>query len=122
MMPEIFHVPFPAAYLGVTPAQSLAAIDLLFKADVDPQRVAAIIIEPVQGEGGFYEAPVEFLRDLRKLCTEHGICFIADEVQTGFGRTGKLFAMEHTGIEPDLTTMAKSLAGGFVLSGVIVKA
>jgi 4-aminobutyrate aminotransferase/(S)-3-amino-2-methylpropionate transaminase len=122
MPAEVFHLPFPAEYLGVTGAQSLAALDLLFKADIEPQRVAAIIIEPVQGEGGFYPAPVEFLRELRKICSEQGIVLIADEVQTGFGRTGKMFAIEHAGVEPDLTTMAKSLAGGFVLSGVMGKA
>jgi len=119
---EIYHLPFPAEYLGVTPADSLAALDTLFKADVDPTRVAAIIIEPVQGEGGFYPAPVEFLRELRRLCTEHGIVMIADEVQTGFARTGRLFAIEYAGVEPDLITIAKSLAGGFPLSGVIGKA
>jgi 4-aminobutyrate aminotransferase/(S)-3-amino-2-methylpropionate transaminase len=119
---EIYHLPFPAEYLGVTPAASLAALDTLFKADVDPARVAAIIIEPVQGEGGFYPAPVEFLRELRRLCTEHGIVMIADEVQTGFARTGRLFAIEYAQVEPDLITVAKSLAGGFPLSGVIGKA
>jgi len=119
---EIYHLPFPAEYLGITPADSLKALDTLFKSDVGPARVAAIIIEPVQGEGGFYPAPVEFLKELRRLCTEHGIVLIADEVQTGFARTGKLFAVEHAGIEPDLMTVAKSLAGGFPLSGVIGKA
>lgn len=119
---EIYHLPFPAEYLGVTPADSLQALETLFKADVEPGRVAAIVIEPVQGEGGFYPAPVEFLRELRRLCTEHGIVLIADEVQTGFARTGKMFAIEHAGIEPDLMTIAKSLAGGFPLSGVIGKA
>jgi 4-aminobutyrate aminotransferase/(S)-3-amino-2-methylpropionate transaminase len=119
---EIFHAPFPCEYLGVTQAQSLAALDMLFKADVDPARVAAIIIEPVQGEGGFYAAPAEFLRELRRICDLHGILLIADEVQTGFARTGKLFAIEHSGVEPDLMTIAKSLAGGFPLSGVIGKA
>jgi 4-aminobutyrate aminotransferase/(S)-3-amino-2-methylpropionate transaminase len=119
---EIFHLPFPAEYLGVTQATALAALDTLFKADVDPARVAAIIIEPVQGEGGFYPAPVEFLRELRRICTEHGIVMIADEVQTGFARTGKMFAIEHAGVEPDLMTVAKSLAGGFPLSGVVGKA
>ena len=119
---EIFHLPFPAEYLGVSPATSLAALDTLFKSDVGPDRVAAIIIEPVQGEGGFYPAPVEFLRELRKICTEHGIVMIADEVQTGFARTGKMFAIEHSGVEPDLMTVAKSLAGGFPLSGVVGKA
>ncbi len=119
---EIYHLPFPAEYLGVSPAESLHALETLFKSDVEPSRVAAIIIEPVQGEGGFYSAPVEFLKELRRLCTEHGIVLIADEVQTGFARTGKLFAIEHAGIEPDLMTIAKSLAGGFPLSGVIGKA
>ena len=119
---EIFHVPFPAEYLGVTQSAALAALDTLFKADVEPSRVAAIIIEPVQGEGGFYAAPVEFLRELRRICTEHGIVLIVDEVQTGFARTGKMFAIEHAGVEPDLITVAKSLAGGFPLSGVVGKA
>ena len=119
---EIYHLPFPADYLGVSPSDSLHALDTLFKADVEPTRVAAIVIEPVQGEGGFYPAPVEFLRELRRLCTEHGIVLIADEVQTGFARTGKMFAVEHAGIEPDLIAIAKSLAGGFPLSGVIGKA
>ena len=122
MLPEVFHVPFPMAYHGVTPEHSLAAIDNLFKADVDPARVAAIVIEPVQGEGGFYIAPPEFLRSLRALCDKHGILLIADEIQTGFARTGKTFAIEHAGIEPDLMTVAKSIAGGVPLSAVIGKA
>jgi 4-aminobutyrate aminotransferase / (S)-3-amino-2-methylpropionate transaminase / 5-aminovalerate transaminase len=119
---EIFHLPFPAEYLGVPQSESLHALDTFFKSDVDPSRVAAIIIEPVQGEGGFYPAPPEFLRELRRICTEHGILLIADEVQTGFARTGKMFAIEHAGVEPDLMTVAKSLAGGFPLSGVVGKA
>jgi 4-aminobutyrate aminotransferase/(S)-3-amino-2-methylpropionate transaminase len=119
---EIYHLPFPAEYLGVPASESLHALETLFKSDVEPARVAAIIIEPVQGEGGFYAAPVEFLKELRRICTEHGIVLIADEVQTGFARTGKLFAIEHAGVEPDLMTIAKSLAGGFPLSGVIGKA
>lgn len=119
---EVYHVPFPIEYHGISSADSLAALDKLFKADVEPSRVAAIIIEPVQGEGGFYAAPVEFLKSLRKLCDEHGIVLIADEIQTGFARTGKMFAMEHAGVEPDLMTIAKGLAGGFPLSGVIGKA
>jgi 4-aminobutyrate aminotransferase-like enzyme len=89
---------------------------------VEPARVAAIIIEPVQGEGGFYVAPKELMVRLRKLCDEHGIVFIADEIQSGFGRTGKFFAMEHFGVEPDLVTVAKSLAGGFPLAGVVGRA
>ena len=119
---EIYHLPFPAEYLGVPASEALHALETLFKSDVEPARVAAIIIEPVQGEGGFYAAPVEFLKELRRICTEHGIVLIADEVQTGFARTGKLFAIEHAGVEPDLMTIAKSLAGGFPLSGVIGKA
>ncbi|MDF3020624.1 MAG: 4-aminobutyrate aminotransferase [Steroidobacteraceae bacterium] len=122
MLPEVFHVPYPMAYHGVTPEHSLAAIDNLFKADVDPARVAAIIIEPVQGEGGFYIAPPEFLRSLRALCDKHGILLIADEIQTGFARTGRTFATEYSGIEPDLMTVAKSIAGGVPLSAVIGKA
>ena len=122
MLPEVFHVPFPMAYHGVTPEHSLAAIENLFKADVDPARVAALIIEPVQGEGGFYIAPPEFLRALRALCDKHGIMLIADEIQSGFARTGKTFAIEHSGVEPDLMTVAKSIAGGVPLSAVIGKA
>jgi len=95
MLPDVFHVPYPMAYHGVTVEDSLDAIDRLFKADVDPARVAAIIIEPVLGEGGFYAAPGELLRKLRSLCDQHGIVLIADEIQSGFGRTGKMFAIEH---------------------------
>jgi 4-aminobutyrate aminotransferase len=119
---DVFHAPFPNPLHGVTTADSLKAIDFLFKADIDPKRVAAIIFEPVQGEGGFYPAPAEFVRALRKLCNEHGILLIADEVQTGFARTGKLFAMHHYDVVPDLMTMAKSLAGGMPLSGVVGRA
>jgi len=122
MLPDVFHAPFPIEYHGVSVAQSLAAIENLFKADVDPQRVAALIVEPVQGEGGFYVAPPEFLQALRALCDRHGIVFIVDEVQTGFARTGRMFAIEHSGVEPDLVTLAKSLAGGLPLSAVVGKA
>ena len=122
MLPDVFHAPFPIEYHGVSVAQSLAAIENLFKADVDPQRVAALIVEPVQGEGGFYVAPPEFLQALRALCARHGIVFIVDEVQTGFARTGRMFAIEHSGVEPDLVTLAKSLAGGLPLSAVVGKA
>ena len=122
MLPDVYHAPFPVEYHGVGVAQSLAAIEQLFKADVDPQRVAAIIIEPVQGEGGFYPAPPAFLRALRDICDRHGIVFIADEIQTGFARTGRMFAIEHAGVAPDLITVAKSLAGGVPLSGVIGRA
>jgi 4-aminobutyrate aminotransferase/(S)-3-amino-2-methylpropionate transaminase len=122
MLPDIFHAPFPIDYHGVSVAQALAALDNLFKADVDPQRVAAILVEPVQGEGGFYIAPPEFLQALRTLCDRHGIVFIVDEVQTGFARTGRMFAIEHSGVEPDLVTLAKSLAGGLPLAAVVGKA
>ncbi|MGB3415576.1 MAG: 4-aminobutyrate--2-oxoglutarate transaminase [Mesorhizobium sp.] len=119
---DVFHAPFPVPLHGVSVADALAALERLFKADVDPNRVAAIIIEPVQGEGGFYEAPREFTTALRRICDQHGILLIADEVQTGFARTGKMFAMEHHDAVPDLTTMAKSLAGGFPLSAVTGRA
>jgi 4-aminobutyrate aminotransferase / (S)-3-amino-2-methylpropionate transaminase / 5-aminovalerate transaminase len=122
MPSEIYHLPFPIADHGTTTADSLKALDFLFRADVEPSRVAAIIVEPVQGEGGFYAAPKDLLVALRTICDEHGIVLIADEVQTGFARTGKIFAMENFGVEPDLVTMAKSLAGGFPLSGVLGKA
>ncbi|MDH3533340.1 MAG: 4-aminobutyrate--2-oxoglutarate transaminase [Gammaproteobacteria bacterium] len=119
---EVYHVPFPIEYHGVTVEDSLAALETLFKADVEPTRIAAMIIEPVQGEGGFYPAPAGFLRQLRAICDQHGIVMIVDEVQSGFGRTGTLFCCEQAGIEPDLMPVAKSLAGGFPLSGVIGKA
>ncbi|HRI48949.1 MAG TPA: 4-aminobutyrate--2-oxoglutarate transaminase [Pseudomonadota bacterium] len=119
---EVYHAPFPIALHGVSVADSLRAIEHLFKADVEPQRVAAILIEPVQGEGGFYVAPVELVRRLRELCDRHGILLIADEIQSGFGRTGKLFAIEHSEVVPDLLTMAKGLAGGFPLSAVTGRA
>jgi 4-aminobutyrate aminotransferase / (S)-3-amino-2-methylpropionate transaminase / 5-aminovalerate transaminase len=122
MMPEIYHVPFPMTYHGVSVQDSLEALYGLFKADVDPARVAAIVIEPVLGEGGFYQAPVELLRKLRGLCDQHGILLIVDEIQTGFGRTGRMFAVEYSGIEPDLMTIAKSVSGGIPLSAVIGKA
>jgi 4-aminobutyrate aminotransferase / (S)-3-amino-2-methylpropionate transaminase / 5-aminovalerate transaminase len=118
----IWHVPFPVPQHGVTVADSLKAIEYLFRADVDPVNVAAIIIEPVQGEGGFHPAPTELLVALRAICDQHGILLIADEVQTGFARTGKMFGIENSGVEPDLMTIAKSLAGGFPLSGVVGRA
>jgi len=119
---EVYHVPYPNRFHDVTIEQSLAALEFLFKADVEPARVAAMVIEPVQGEGGFYIAPFEFLRALRKLCDQHGILLIADEIQCGFGRTGKMFAIEHAGVAPDLVAMAKSLAGGLPLSAVTGRA
>jgi len=119
---EVYHAPFPIDLHGVSTQDSLAALQALFKSDVDPQRVAAIILEPVQGEGGFYAAPLEFMQALRSLCDQHGMLLIVDEVQTGFARTGKMFAMEHYGVIPDLMTMAKSLAGGMPLSAVCGRA
>lgn len=118
---DVYHAPFPMTYHGITTAHSFEALEHLFKYDVEPERVAAIIVEPVLGEGGFYVAPPEFLHALRALCDKHGIVFIAEEIQTGFARTGRLFAMEHFGIEADLTTMAKSLAGGFPLAAIVGK-
>jgi 4-aminobutyrate aminotransferase len=122
MLPDIYHAPFPMEYHGISVEASLAAIEHLFKHDVDAQRVAALIIEPVQGEGGFYIAPTAFLRELRALCDRHGILLIVDEVQSGFARTGKMFAIEHSGVVPDLMTVAKSLAGGVPLSAVVGRA
>lgn len=120
MVNDVYHVPFPAK--KVTVEDSLAAINMLFKTDVDPKRVAAIILEPVQGEGGFNPVPTALFGGLRKICDEHGIMLIADEVQTGFARTGKLFAMEHHTVKADLITMAKSLGGGMPISGVVGRA
>jgi 4-aminobutyrate aminotransferase/(S)-3-amino-2-methylpropionate transaminase len=119
---EVFHAPFPVPQYGVTVEDSLRALEFLFRADVEPERVAAIIIEPVQGEGGFQPAPPELLRALREICDRHGILLISDEVQAGFARTGKMFGIEHSGVQPDMITVAKSLAGGFPLSGVIGRA
>jgi 4-aminobutyrate aminotransferase len=119
---DIFHVPFPSEVHGITTDDSIHAIEKLFKADIDPARVAAIIIEPIQGEGGFYVAPNDLMVKIRQICDQHGIVMIADEVQTGYGRTGKLFAMEHYTVKPDLVTLAKSLAGGMPLSAVCGRA
>jgi 4-aminobutyrate aminotransferase len=119
---EVYHAEFPQPFHGITTEQALGDLDRLFHGDVDPKSVAAIIIEPVQGEGGFNVAPVDFLRALRRLCDEHGIVLIADEVQGGIARTGKMFSIEHSGVVPDLITMAKGLGGGFPLSGVTGRA
>ncbi|GAA6203632.1 4-aminobutyrate--2-oxoglutarate transaminase [Thalassotalea sp. SU-HH00458] len=118
---DIFHAPFPIECHNISVEQSLKALENLFKVDIAPSDVAAIIVEPVQGEGGFYAAPAEFLQALRQLCDEHGIMLIADEIQTGFGRTGKMFSFEHAGVEADLMTMAKGIAGGFPIAAVVGK-
>ena len=122
MVPDIWHLPFPNPLHGVTAEDALKALERLFKTDLEPERVAAIIVEPVQGEGGFYEVPTEFMRQLRGLCDKHGMLLIADEVQTGFARTGKLFAMEHHDVTADITTMAKGLGGGLPISAVTGRA
>ncbi len=119
---DVFHVPFPLARYGVDIDTSLLVLNHILRADIEPTRVAAFVLEPVQGEGGFHMAPPALMRALRALCDAHGILLIADEVQTGFARTGKLFAMEHYDVHADLITMAKSLAGGFPLSAVTGRA
>jgi 4-aminobutyrate aminotransferase len=116
---SVYHVPYPSDLHGISTQDSLDAIERLFKSDIEAKQVAAIIFEPVQGEGGFNVAPKELVAAIRRLCDEHGIVMIADEVQSGFARTGKLFAMDHYADKPDLMTMAKSLAGGMPLSGVV---
>lgn len=119
---EIFHAKFPNALHGVSVDEAIASVEQIFKNDIEAERVAAFIVEPVQGEGGFYIAPPEFVRRLRELADRHGILLIADEVQTGAGRTGTWFACEQWGVAPDLITTAKSLAGGFPISGVVGRA
>ena len=115
--PEIYHAPFPCHCASLEETQK--AVEQLFKCDIEPSRVAAIIFEPVQGEGGFNPIQAKAVQWLRALCDEHGIVLIADEVQTGFARTGKMFAMEHYGVSPDLMTLAKSMGGGTTLSAVV---
>ncbi len=119
---EVYHAPFPIEYHGVGVEDSLKALRALFKVDIAPGDVAAIIVEPVQGEGGFYPAPDGFLQALREICDEHGIVLVIDEIQTGFGRTGRFFAAEYAGVEADLMTTAKALAGGFPIAAVVGKA
>ncbi len=116
---DIYHAPFPNALRGITVEQSLAALDSLLAVDVDPARVAAFIVEPVQGEGGFLPAPAEFMQGLRALADKHGILLIVDEVQAGMARTGRMFGIDHSGVKADLVTMAKGLAGGMPLSAVV---
>ncbi len=122
MMPDVYHVPFPQDVHGISTAHAMEGLTKLFKADLDPGRVAAIIFEPVQGEGGFYPAPADMVRALRKLCDDHGIVMIADEVQTGFARTGNLFAMHGYDVAADITCMAKGLAGGLPLAALTGRA
>ncbi|WP_020559772.1 4-aminobutyrate--2-oxoglutarate transaminase [Thiofilum flexile] len=119
---EVFRALYPNALHGISTEDALASIERIFKFDAEPQNIAAIILEPVQGEGGFYVAPKAFMQALRELCDKHGIVLIADEVQTGAGRTGTFFAMEQMGVAADITTFAKSIAGGFPMAGVVGKA
>jgi len=119
---EIFHAPFPNPFMGITTDAAIDESERLLAADIDPERIAAFIVEPVQGEGGFNVAPSEFLVRLREIADRHGILLIADEVQTGMARTGRMFGIEHSGVKPDLVTMAKGLAGGFPLSAVVGRA
>ena len=119
---EVYHAPFPNSLHGVSVDDAFAALGQVFKCDVTADRVAAIIVEPVQGEGGFYVAPKDFILRLRELCDRLGILLIADEIQSGAGRTGRMFAMEHYGVAADLYTLAKSIAGGFPLSAVVGRA
>jgi 4-aminobutyrate aminotransferase/(S)-3-amino-2-methylpropionate transaminase len=120
--PDVYRVPFPYEYRGVSARQALDALERAFVTQVAPETVAAIVLEPVQGEGGFVPASREFMEGVRAICDREGIVFVADEVQTGFGRTGEMFAMQHFGVEPDLMTVAKSIAAGLPLSGVLGKA
>jgi len=119
---EVFHSTFPNAFHGITVARALEDLDRLLATDVDPGRVAAFIVEPVQGEGGFNIAPPEFLKAVRAIADQHGILLISDEIQAGMGRTGKMFGIEHSGVIPDMVTIAKGLGGGFPLSAVTGRA
>ena len=118
---DIYHAPYPIEYHGISVDESIKYLSNIFKVSIEPEKIAAIIVEPVQGEGGFYEAPKGFLQKLRDICDQYGILLIVDEIQTGFGRTGSFFASEKHNIEPDLITMAKGLAGGYPLAAVVGK-
>src|SRR5947208_418228 len=120
--PEVYRVPFPNEYRGPSAAEALEALERALVTQVAAETVAALVLEPVQGEGGFVVAPPEFVEGVRSLCDEHGIVLVVDEVQTGYGRTGRMWGIEHSGVEPDLITVAKSIAAGLPLSGVIGKA
>ncbi len=123
LMPgDVYRALYPCEMHGISTEDAIASIERIFKFDAEACNIAAIILEPVQGEGGFYVAPKAFMAALREICDKHGILLIADEVQTGAGRTGTFFAMEQMGVEPDITTFAKSIAGGFPLSGIVGKA
>ncbi|MBF9059454.1 4-aminobutyrate--2-oxoglutarate transaminase [Rhodobacterales bacterium HKCCSP123] len=119
---DIFRAPFPDARAGITVADALHGLETLFLTDADPSRVAAIILEPVLGEGGYHPVPAEMWHALREICDKHGILLISDEIQAGFGRTGTWFAVEHSGVAPDLITVAKSMAGGYPIAGVVGRA
>jgi 4-aminobutyrate aminotransferase len=120
--PEVYRAPAPYPYRGISTEDALKGIEFMFKAHVDPQAVACMILEPVQGEGGFTVMPAEFIQGLKALCEQHGIVYISDEVQSGMGRTGKLWAIEHSDVVPDLMTVGKSLAAGMPLAGVVGRA
>ncbi|PBB39933.1 4-aminobutyrate--2-oxoglutarate transaminase [Mesorhizobium sp. WSM3866] len=119
---NVYRAPYPDLYRGVSVEHCLAELDTLFETEIEASAVAAIVIEPLLGEGGFIPGPVEFMAGIRRLCDQHGIVLVADEVQSGFGRTGRLFAIEHTGIEPDLITMGKSMAAGIPVAAIVGKA
>ncbi|TIS01839.1 MAG: aminotransferase class III-fold pyridoxal phosphate-dependent enzyme, partial [Mesorhizobium sp.] len=119
---SIYRAPFPNPYRGVSVEHCLSALETLFETEIEPSAVAALVIEPLLGEGGYIPAPLAFMEGIRRLCDRHGIVLVADEVQSGLGRTGRLFAIEHTGIEPDLILMAKSLAAGLPIAAVVGKA
>ncbi len=120
--PDVYHAPYPNAYHGISSDDALDAVKQIFSTQIAADKVAAIILEPVQGDGGFLAAPPEFMKALRSLTEQHGIVLIVDEIQTGFGRTGEMFGFQHSGIQPDLVTVAKSLAGGLPVSGVVGRA
>ena len=115
----VHHAPFPIPHHGISLEESIRGLHMILKVDIEPEDVAAIVIEPVQGEGGFYQTPPELMAEIRRICDEHGIVMIADEIQTGFGRTGKMFAMEHFDVKADIITMAKGIAGGMPLAGIV---
>ncbi|WP_445620399.1 4-aminobutyrate--2-oxoglutarate transaminase [Kushneria sp. Sum13] len=116
---QVYRAPYPVESIGVSEEDALRGLKMTFKTDANPKDTAAIVIEPVLGEGGFHAASPSFMKALREICDEHGILLIVDEVQSGFGRTGKMFAIEHTGVEPDIMTMAKSMAAGMPISAVV---